>query len=137
MVGIRGVAGSVAAGPARPGRAAAPAFRLAAGQGSAVAGAAALGAVAPGLLALQEEGSVRERDARARRRATAVLDELAALQAELLAGAADPARLDRLARLAEGEEAADPALAAIVAEVSLRARVEIARRATTVTTASR
>ncbi|MBR0673767.1 flagellar assembly protein FliX, partial [Neoroseomonas soli] len=81
-----------------------------------------------GLLALQEAGPVAERDARARRRGDALLRELSGLQAELLAGRVDPARLQALAALAEGESAADPALAAAVAAIALRARIELARR---------
>jgi hypothetical protein len=57
-----------------------------------------------------------------------MLDDLRGLQLELLSGRADPARLARLAALAEGPDAADPALQAVLREVSLRARVELARR---------
>ena len=52
---------------------------------------------------------------------------LAPLQADLLAGRLDPSRLGAIAALAEGETAADPALAAVLAAVALRARVELAR----------
>jgi Class II flagellar assembly regulator len=76
---------------------------------------------------LQEQGAESERDAGARRRGGAMLDELRALQADLLRGAADPARLARLARLAEGETGADPGLREAVAGIALRARVELAR----------
>ena len=42
-------------------------------------------------------------------------------------GAPSAARATRLAALAEGEAVQDPALAAVVAEVALRARIEAAR----------
>ncbi len=68
-----------------------------------------------------------ERDARARRRGDALLRSLRDLQLGLLRGTIDPARLRALADLVPGEEAADPALAAALAAIRLRARVELAR----------
>jgi hypothetical protein len=101
------------------------------GGGTAPDAAAAAEGTAPasaiGLLALQEGAPAAERDARARRRGEAMLEGLAMLQAALLGGRLDPARLARLADLAEGEAAADPALQAVVAGVALRLRVELAR----------
>jgi hypothetical protein len=129
MVEVRGVTGRAAAGPARGARAPAGAFRLGPASGGAEA-APAQGAAAPqgvALLALQEAAPAAERDARARRRGQALLKELSALQAGLLAGRVDPARLRALAALSGGDPAADPALAAILAAISLRARVELAR----------
>ncbi|MCK8783185.1 hypothetical protein M0638_02175 [Roseomonas sp. NAR14] len=81
-----------------------------------------------GLLGLQEEDGARERDRRAWRRGQALLRELQAMQRELLGGLADPARPARLAALAEGEAAADPALRETLDALVLRARLEIARR---------
>ena len=82
-----------------------------------------------GLLSLQESGAGAGRDAAARRRAGDILDELQALQCDLLAGGAgDPDRLARLAALDAGEEAADPALREVVQAVVLRAKIELARR---------
>lgn len=130
MVGIRGVGPGAATRAGRGPRGAGGGFRL--GPGAEAAGAAATQAAAApsaiGLLALQETAPAAERDARARRRGEAMLRELAALQAELLAGRADPARLQALAALAEGEAAADPVLAESVAAISLRVRIELARR---------
>ncbi|MFQ3622898.1 MAG: flagellar assembly protein FliX [Acetobacteraceae bacterium] len=84
--------------------------------------------IAPSLLALQETIAAGERDARARAQAEAILDELAALQLGLLAGRLPEARIRALAALAHaGERAADPALAAIAAEIGVRAAVELAR----------
>jgi hypothetical protein len=79
------------------------------------------------LLALQETAPAAERDARARKRGEELIEELSALQLALLSGRADPARLRRLATLSVGEAAADPGLAAAVAGLQLRARVELAR----------
>ncbi len=84
--------------------------------------------IAPSLLAVQESLEAAERDARAKRRAEAMLDELSAIQLGLLSGRLSESRLTALASLArEGEKAADPKLAAIAAEVEVRAAVELAR----------
>lgn len=114
-------------------------FALSAGAGDSVAegGAAEAGqasAAGPigGLLALQESGAQAQpegAEARARRRAGLALDELSGMQIDLLRGSGDPGRLERLAALAEeGGESLPPALAEMVAQVRLRARVELARR---------
>jgi hypothetical protein len=114
--------------PARRGGRAGGFAPLAGTDGTAMAPAAV--AVAPaGLLALQEAVAVRPDPERARRRASAALDELRGLQLEMLSGAVDPDRLARLAALADGAgSGAEPALEAVLQEVSLRARLEIARR---------
>jgi hypothetical protein len=82
-----------------------------------------------GLLALQEEADGGDaRDRAARRRGRDLLGGLAALQRDLLAGGPDPARLARLAEMADSlPEAADPRLRDVVAAIALRARVEAAR----------
>jgi hypothetical protein len=102
------------------------------GTGSAAAAATSSAGDVAALLALQEGERTRDLEPpaeRARRRARAALDELRGLQLELLRGGADPARLERLAELAEAEETlADPALREVVAGVALRVRVELARR---------
>lgn len=103
--------------------------------------AAASGAVSAGpvssldsLLALQEVGNATEekggeKDRRARDWGHSVLDRLEDIRNGLLAGAI-PA--DRLRTLAESmqkqkENASDPALAAIIEEIELRAQVELAK----------
>ena len=53
--------------------------------------------------------------------------ELEALQLAFLCGRIEPGRLTRLAAMAEGEAGADPALREIIAGISLRARIELAR----------
>lgn len=129
MVGIRGVGAGAASRGAKGPRAGAGGFSLGtAPDASAPAGAQGVaGPSAVGLLALQETAPAAERDARARRRGEAILRELAALQLDLLSGRIDPARLQALAGLAEGEAAADPVLAESVAAIALRARIELAR----------
>jgi hypothetical protein len=57
-----------------------------------------------------------------------MLQELKALQLELLEGRADPGRLEQLSRLTEGEKPADPILAEALEAVVLRARLELAKR---------
>jgi len=132
MEPIRGMGGSATI---RGGRAmrGAGGFRMPAGPAGTDAADATEGpaaASAIGLLALQETAPAAERDARAHRRAQSMLDELAALQRDLLAGRADASRLHRLLDLTAGEDAADPALSDAVAAIALRVRVELARRET-------
>ncbi len=56
------------------------------------------------------------------------LDELEALQVELAAGGASPERLEQLAEwVSQVEVPADPVLAAIMGEIELRVRVELAK----------
>lgn len=133
MIKIVGYGTAPVAAP-RPVRPAAPGGRFrVAGAGSETAEPAETAAVegvtiAPSLLALQETVAAGERDARARRRAEAMLEGLAELQRGLLAGRLPRARLEALAALAaEAEVAADPRLAAIAAEIGVRAAVELAR----------
>jgi hypothetical protein len=126
-----GAMGAVGRGRARPG---AGGFGLAAAGSDSAREAGAAGAAAPpgSLLALQESGAavpVEERAARARRQATEALDDLRGLQLALLDGSANPAGLERLSRLGGDSQAGlEPALAALMAEVAVRARVELARR---------
>ena len=85
-------------------------------------------AAAPfGVLGLEQGWTPAERDAAAQRRGAAVLRELDALQLSVLEGGVAATQLSRLALLAEGEAGADPALREILAEISLRAQVELAR----------
>jgi hypothetical protein len=91
------------------------------------AAAASAATAAQAMFAFQDEWSPAEADAAAQRRAQAVLGELGALQLAMLGAGADPARLSRLALLAEGEVGADPVLREIMREISLRAKVELAR----------
>lgn len=86
-----------------------------------------------GLLALQDSNAPERPEAaadRARRRASMALDELRGLQLDLLRETpGDAARLGRLEALAAAPEAdLQPQLGALLAEVRLRARLELARR---------
>jgi hypothetical protein len=84
-----------------------------------------------GLLAMLEDTPApAERDRRARAHGSALLAALAALQHDLLGDAPQgSSALDRLdVLLAHIPEAADPALAAAIAAVALRARIERLRR---------
>jgi hypothetical protein len=133
MRGVSGVSRGGGAAAARgPTRSAGGFSVRGADSGGAVAGTAAASATAAvglSLLAAQEDGGGRAgRDAEAQRRADSILDELQGLQADLLGGRADPARLARLAALGTGEEGADPGLRDTVRAVALRARIELARR---------
>lgn len=81
-----------------------------------------------GLLALQEAGGDAVQDRAARRFGFDLLAELSALQRDLLTADPDPARLRRLADLADAvPEAADPGLRDAVAAIVTRARIEAAR----------
>lgn len=115
-----------------------PAFHV----GEAPAGPASAAAPPPaappaaldGMLAVQEQAGEQLRDREARRHAQSVLAALAALQRSLLAGEGETAA-DGLAgacaalRAALGGTvlAADPALAALVGAVEIRAKVVLAR----------
>ena len=131
MAGMNGIGGTARptamTGPRvelRPGS-----FRLPGGGTAEAAESSALAGAAPvGLMALQEADDPAGRDRRGHARAQELLEELAALQTEMLRGGADPDRLARLAQLAEGESPADPVLADALAGIALRARVELARR---------
>ncbi len=98
------------------------------GSPAAAAGGAVAETSLSGLLALQEAGSGVVQDREARRHGHDLLAQLSALQRDLLAGPPDAACLSRLASLAACvPEAADPGLRDIVAEIALRARIEIVR----------
>lgn len=124
-VGRAGAVDWSAARPAARGGGFSVTARPAAAAGTLAATAeVALGA----MLAMQETEGAAVRDRAARRRGQDMLAELAALQRALLAGGADESGLGRLASLAaQVPEAADPALREVVAAVTLRVRVELAR----------
>jgi hypothetical protein len=88
----------------------------------------AVPATLAGALALQEFGCEAPQDRAARRRGYDLLTGLRALHRALLAESPDPEPLADLARLAtQVPEAADPRLREVIAELVLRARVELAR----------
>lgn len=81
------------------------------------------------ILALQSEEDPGERKRRSARRGLAILGALDGLKAGLLFGRVAPAEIDRIARgLREpAGGSGDPGLDTIVAEIELRARVELAK----------
>lgn len=96
-----------------------------AGHAAGVAPASAVG----GLLALQEADSSTDRKRRAVRRGRSLLDLLDALRADLLAGGVSDGRLDQLMSIVAGaRDQAEPGLDALLDDIELRARVELAKR---------
>jgi hypothetical protein len=130
MSGIVGVGRTAPVG-AGGGRAAAAGsgFNVPAASGGGVAAAAMASDVGlAGLLALQSEECEPAADREARRHGRDMLDELGRLHRALLGDAADFEGLRRLAELAAGiPQADDQRLGAVLAEITLRVRVELAR----------
>jgi hypothetical protein len=115
------------AAPASGGQVAGPAgFRVPApaSNGAAVATTALAGAAMAGLVG----ATASPRDQLARRRGGALLRGLDGLQRDILAGKANPAVMQQLAGLLEGEDGEDPALADTLQGLALRARIELAKR---------
>lgn len=80
------------------------------------------------LLALQAVGTSTEGRRRAVRRGRALLDQLDAIKADLLLGRVDEARLDALVtQLAGLREQSEPGLDAVLDDIELRVRVELAK----------
>ncbi|CAH2599713.1 conserved protein of unknown function [Rhodovastum atsumiense] len=134
MVSIEGIGTAAPVRPAARSSSRREGFRIAGGLAEPAADLGGTAGIAlETMLALQEAEGAASRDRQARRHAQDILAELAALQRGLLGagqgGGPDPGALRRLAALAgQVPLAADPALRDIVAAVTLRARVELARR---------
>jgi hypothetical protein len=81
------------------------------------------------LMALQAFDDPLERRRRAVKQGRAALDALEDLKVGLLAGSLDPAALSRLVLVAEtlGDDAGEEKLNAVMAEIALRAAVELAK----------
>ncbi len=127
---IKGVANLAAAAAATSRAGVGAGFALPAGAEAVAAKPAAAAAGLDTLLALQEWDGGAARDRQARKHGRAMLAALARLQLGLLGDDPDGAALAELAALAEHcPEAADPALRDALADVGLRARIEVARRA--------
>ena len=115
-------------GPARASSAFAVPSPATAASGGLAAAMPAVPATLAGALAVQELGCEAPQDRAARRRGYDLLAGLRALHRALLADSMDREPLAELAMLAtEVPEAADPRLREVVAELVLRARVELAR----------
>lgn len=129
MARIEGIAGGM--GPARRVARRGGGFALPEPRQADAAAGPAAGAGIGALLALQADAvqPAAPRDEAARRQAAATLEELRGLQLDLLRGVADAGRVARLAALSEaGATASDPVLQEALAELALRARIELARR---------
>lgn len=96
--------------------------------GAAVTASAASISGIDALLALQAVGDPMERRRRAVKRGHDLLDQLDGLKRDLLLGRADPARLDAmLSILAHARERDEPGLDALLDDIELRVRVELAK----------
>jgi hypothetical protein len=79
-------------------------------------------------LALQSVDNQEDRERRAVRHGHDLLDQLEALRADLLAGQISPQRVNALLSLIRAKQAAEnPELAALIDDIALRARVELAK----------
>jgi hypothetical protein len=80
------------------------------------------------ILALQSVDNQEDRERRAVRLGHDLLDQLEALRADLLAGQISPQRVNALLSLIRAKQAAEnPELAALIDDIALRARVELAK----------
>ncbi|MEO0636892.1 MAG: flagellar assembly protein FliX [Pseudomonadota bacterium] len=97
-------------------------------QSNAGAGAAGQVLGMDALVALQSVSDQGERRKRQIDRSKGLLDELERLKADLLAGRVDRRRLERIGQLVAQHAAVDdPHLAELVAQIDLRAQVELAK----------
>ncbi len=122
-----GVAGRSAAGKAGSG----PAFVPAGENGAARVSTTAPVAPAAGLdaiLALQAVGDFTEGRRKAVKRASGLLDLLEEMKADLLVGKVAPERLDAMVvQLGALRERVEPDLDALIDDIELRVRVELAK----------
>jgi hypothetical protein len=115
---------------ARPREAASTRFSLGekTSQGTGSAGASAPLATLDAILQLQSQEDPGERRRKSARRGHDLLDGLDKLKAALLGGKVPAADLGRIARtLSEAGQSGDPALDGIIAQIELRAKVELAK----------
>ena len=122
-----GVTGRSAAGKAGGG----PAFVPSGGESAARVASAAPVAPSAGLeaiLALQAVGTATDGRRRSLRRGSMLLDALEDIKADLLIGHIDGARLDALVgELSEMRQRVEPGLDAVLEDIELRVRVELAK----------
>ena len=123
---------AIASSPSGPRRAAAPGFSVSAEKSSrapsAAGGVRTLGGI-DALLALQSVEDGTERRRRAVGRGRAALDALDAIKVALLAGDGGEGAVGRLRAAAAGleKDSGDPRLDGVLAEIELRAAVELAK----------
>ncbi|MBJ3783912.1 flagellar assembly protein FliX [Devosia sediminis] len=122
-----GIAGRNAVGKAGTG----PAFVPVGSEGTTRVNTAAPVAPAAGLdaiLALQAVGDFSESRRKAVKRGTSLLDLLEAMKADLLVGRPSPGRLDAMVtQLGVLRERVEPGLDALIDDIELRVRVELAK----------
>ena len=131
---VTGPAGPSSPNGARPAKAAGG-FSVPSATGAASAGATSAAAAVSGvagvsaLMALQGVEDATERRRRAIRRGGGLLDRLDELKLALLAGEAGEGTLERLGRSLREERPidADPGLNSLLAQIDLRAAVELAK----------
>lgn len=131
---VTGPSGPSSPSGARPARAAGG-FSVPSAPGAASAGATAAAAAVSGvagvsaLMALQGVEDATERRRRALRRGGGLLDRLEELKLALLSGEAGEGTLERLGRSLREERPidADPGLNSLLAQIDLRAAVELAK----------
>ncbi|MFK7791362.1 MAG: flagellar assembly protein FliX [Devosiaceae bacterium] len=131
---VEGPKSSTSVGKAKKAASGSGAFSVPAGDsgGQSAASSAASGAMGvqslDAILALQSVDTAEDKSRRAVRHGHDLLDQLEALRADLLAGHISPQRVGALLALLRAKQGADdPALAALVDDISLRARVELAK----------
>ena len=96
-------------------------------QTGALSGGAAIQGM-DALLALQEVGEKPDRKSKATRRGHALLDGLELLRTDLLAGHVSEEHLEGLAKeVAERDSSGDPEVDAVLDEIELRVKVELAK----------
>lgn len=117
--------------PGTAGKASAETFRPETGQASARAAQTSAPVAAGGidaLLALQAVDDATTGRRKALKRANLLLDALEEIQGDLLAGRVSEGRLNRaVALLQQAKTQTDPELEAVVADIELRVRVELAK----------
>ena len=131
---VTGPSGPSSPNGARPAKAAGG-FSVPSATGAASAGATAAAAAVSGvagvsaLMALQGVEAATERRRRALRRGGGLLDRLEELKLALLSGEAGEGTLERLGRSLREERPidADPDLNSLLAQIDLRAAVELAK----------
>lgn len=98
---------------------------------SPVSGVSSIGAVGGigAILGVQEVGDATERAARGKKRASQLLEQLDELRIGLITGMLTKEQLLRLSQMVQHQRAEvdDPRLAAILDDIDLRARVELAK----------
>lgn len=132
---VEGPKTSSGVGKSRKDKATGSGFSLPSQSGAASASSSSVSASAmtgvqslDAILALQSVDNEEDRSRRAVRHGHDLLDQLEALRADLLSGHIPPQRIGALLSLVRAKQSVnDPALARLIEDISLRARVELAK----------